>query len=80
MAYEYIDSQGAVALSGLTQRKEYALDIGGSYSLAPGIVLFADYIYQNRKQSGWNFATGAAGGANNQVQGQGFVFGTQVSW
>ncbi len=80
IAYEYIDSQGAVALSGLTQRKEYALDIGGSYALAPGLVLFADYIYQNRKQSGWNFATGAAGGANNQVQGQGFVFGTQVSW
>jgi len=80
VAYEYIDSQGAVALSGLTQRKEYALDIGGSYALAPGLVLFADYIYQNRKQSGWNFGTGAAGAANNQVQGQGFVFGTQVSW
>jgi len=80
IAYEYIDSQGAVALTGLTQRKEYALDIGGSYALAPGLVLFADYIYQNRKQSGWNFATGAAGAANNTVQGQGFVFGTQVSW
>ncbi len=80
VAYEYIDSQGAVAMSGLTQRKEYALDIGGSYALAPGLVLFADYIYQNRKQSGWNFGTGAAGAANNQVQGQGFVFGTQVSW
>ena len=80
IAYEYIDSQGAVALSGLTQRKEYALDIGGSYRLAPGLTLYADYIYQNRKQSGWNFATGAVGGANNQVQGQGFVFGTQVTW
>ena len=81
MSYEYIDSQGAVALAGLTQRKEYAFNVGGSYSLAPGLVLFADYIYQNRKQSGWNFLTATAGSAaNNQVQGQGFVFGTQVSW
>jgi len=80
IAYEYIDSQGAVAMAGLTQRKEYAIDIGASYTLAPGLMLFADYIYQNRKQSGFNFGTNTAGAANNQVQGQGVVFGTQVSW
>ncbi len=80
VAYEYIDSQGAVAMTGLTQRKEQAIDIGGSYALAPGLVLFADYIYQTRKQGGYNFGTNTAGVANNQVQGQGFVVGTQVSW
>ena len=80
VAYEYIDSQGAVAMSGLTQRKEYAIDIGASYTLAPGLMLFADYIYQTRKQSGFDFGAGTPGGANNQVQGQGFVFGTQVAW
>lgn len=80
VAYEYIDSQGAVAMSGLTQRKEYALDIGGSYRLAPGLVMYADFMYQTRKQSGWNFATNSVGTANNSVQGRGFVFGTQVSW
>ena len=75
-----VDSQGAVAMTGLSQRKEYGFSMGGSYTLAPGMVLFADYLYQNRKQSGWNFASGAAGAANNSVQGQGVVFGTQMTW
>jgi len=75
-----VDSQGAVAMTGLSQRKEYAVSFGGSYTLAPGMVLFADYLYQNRKQSGWNFASGTAGAANNSVQGQGVVFGTQMTW
>jgi len=79
-AFASIDSQGAVATTGLTQRHEYEYNVGGSYTLAPGMVLFADYIYQNRKQSGWNFQTGAVGAANNSVQGQGFVFGTQMTW
>lgn len=81
--YMQIDSQGAVAMTGLTQRREYGFAVGGSYRLAPGMVLFADYIYQNRKQSGFNFATGgtgAPGAAYNQVQGQGFVLGTQMTW
>ena len=75
-----VDSQGAVAMTGLSQRKEDGFSMGGSYTLAPGMVLFADYLYQNRKQSGWNFASGAAGAANNSVQGQGVVFGTQMTW
>jgi len=78
--FAQIDSQGAVAMTGRSQRHEYEFSFGGSYTLAPGMVLFADYLYQNRKQSGWNFATGTAGAANNQVQGQGFVFGTQMTW
>ncbi|MGE0225652.1 MAG: porin [Acetobacteraceae bacterium] len=80
VAYEQIENQGAVALTGLSQRKEYALDIGGTYNLAPGLQLWADYIYQNRKQSGFNFQTGTVGTANNSVQGQGFVLGTTVTW
>ena len=75
-----IDSQGAVAMTGRSQRHEYEFSFGGSYTLAPGMVLFADYLYQNRKQSGWNFASGTAGAANNSVQGQGVVFGTQMTW
>jgi len=75
-----INSQGAVAMTGLSQRQEYEFNVGGSYALAPGLILFADYIYQNRKQSGWNFSTGAVGTANNQIQGQGFVLGSQVTW
>jgi len=79
-SYESIDSQGAATLAGLSQRHEYALDVGVSYALAPGLVVFSDYIYQNRKQSGWNFATGTLGAGFNQVQGQGFLLGTTVAW
>lgn len=81
-----IDSQGAVAMTGQSQRHEYGASFGGSYTLAPGMVLFADYLYQNRKQSGWNFASGTANpsgvgqNTNSTTQGQGFVFGTQMTW
>ena len=80
VAYESIDSQGAVAMTGISQRREYGIDVGGSYTLAPGMILFADYLYQNRKQSGWNFISSAAGTGSNQVQGQGFIVGTQMTW
>ena len=87
-AFQMVNSQGAVAMTGLTQRQEYAVDVGVSYALAPGIVIWSDFIYQYRKQSGWNFATNAANGVgaggtagtNNSVQGRGFVVGTQVTW
>jgi hypothetical protein len=79
-AFASIDSQGAVAMTTLSQRREYEFSFGGSYTLAPGMVVFADYLYQNRKQSGFNFLTLAPGAANNQVQGQGFVFGTMMTW
>ncbi len=79
-SFANIDEQGSVAMTGLTQRHEYEFSIGGSYALAPGLVMFADYLYQNRKQGGFNFATGTPGVSNNQVQGQGFVLGTQVTW
>ena len=79
-SFASIDSQGAVAMTGLTQRHEYEYAVGGSYTLAPGMVVYADYIYQNRKQSGWNFLTGTTGVANNSVQGQGFVVGTMMTW
>ncbi|MBN8875592.1 MAG: porin [Rhodospirillales bacterium] len=78
---EVIDSQGAVTLAGKTQRREYAIDAGASYVIAPGLVGWAEYMYQNRKQSGFNFATGAAGSsAYNTVQSQGIQIGTTVYW
>jgi hypothetical protein len=86
VAYEQIEEQGAVALTALSQRKEYGITAGGTYVLAPGLQLFAEYIYQNRKQSGFNFQTGAVNAAgpgvntNSQIQGQGLVFGTTVTW
>ncbi|MBN8874830.1 MAG: porin [Rhodospirillales bacterium] len=77
---EVIDSQGSPALAGRTQRHEYGVDAGASYVIAPGLVGWAEYIYQVRKQSGFNFASGSPGSAYNQVQGQGIQIGTTVYW
>jgi hypothetical protein len=77
---EQIQSQGAPALTGRTQRMEYAIDGGAAYTIAPGLVGFAEYIYQYRKQNGFNFASGGVGAANNVVSGQGIQIGTTVYW
>jgi predicted porin len=77
---EMTDSQGSVVTTGHTQRHEYAIDAGASYTIAPGLVGYAEYIYQYRRQNGFNFATGAAGGAYNSVQGQGVQVGATVYW
>ena len=82
---EQIQSQGAAALTGRTQRYEYAIDGGAAYTIAPGIIGFAEYIYQYRKQNGFNFAAGSAVGgavpnANNVVSTQGIQLGTTIYW
>jgi hypothetical protein len=75
-----INSQGSPALTGKTQRYEYGFDAGASYTIAPGLVGWAEYLYQSRKQNGFNFATGATGAAFNNVHSQGVEIGTTVYW
>jgi hypothetical protein len=49
--------------------------------VAPGYLVYAEYQYQNLKQSDFNFISGAVGsGANNSIQSQGFVIGNMVSF
>jgi len=73
------------------QRREQGFAAGGTYSLAPGLSLFASYVYNQRKQSGYNFLTnqgvstaaGAGTGGNpynNKVTSQVFALGTGFSW
>ena len=38
VAYESIDSQGAVAMTGISQRREYGIDVGGSYTDRKSVV------------------------------------------
>jgi hypothetical protein len=80
---ESIASQGAPLLVGKTQRQEYAIDFGASYTVAPGLVAWAEYMYQQRKQNGFNFAANSAAvnpGAYNSIQSQGLEIGTTVYW
>ncbi len=63
------------------QRAETGFAAGGTYSLAPGLSLFASYIYEQRKQNGYNFITGQSNNANNnKVNGQVFAIGTSFAW
>ena len=69
-------------------RYEQGVAAGATYSLAPGLSLFASYVFSERKQSGYNFITGqgvsaATPGGNqfsNKVNGQVFAVGTGFSW
>lgn len=69
-------------------RVEQGLAAGGTYSLAPGVALFLSYIYNERKQNGYNFVTGQGvtptnpGGNpfSNKVTSQVISIGTGFSW
>ncbi|OJW20633.1 MAG: hypothetical protein BGO51_17990 [Rhodospirillales bacterium 69-11] len=82
-SFESIDSQGAPQLVGISQRHEIGVDVGASYVVAPGLVGWIEYLYQQRHQGGFNFAAGSAvsdAGAYNDVKGQGLQIGTTIFW
>ena len=49
------------------QRREQGLAVGSTYSLAPGVSVFASYLYGQRKQNGLNLITGQGVTATNQA-------------
>jgi hypothetical protein len=78
---EMFNTQGAAQLVGLTQRNEWAINPGLMYTVAPGLQVWGEYLYQARHQNGFNFVTGAAGSlAYNNVKAQGFLLGSTFFW
>ncbi len=87
--YLYNKSAGDVnnAFFGRT-RTEQGIAAGATYSLAPGLSLFASYLYGERKQNGYNFVTGQGVSAttpggnpfSNKITSQVFAVGTGFSW
>jgi hypothetical protein len=81
IAAERGNSQGAVNLTGLSQRRSQAIDVGLGYTIAPGLVTYAEYQYNTQTQGDFNFVTGAVGSsANNTVKSQGFLLGNVVTF
>ncbi len=81
VAAERGNSQGAVNLTGLTQRRSQAIDLGLGYTVAPGFVVYAEYQYNTQYQGAFNFVTGAIGSnANNTVKAQGLLLGNVVTF
>ena len=81
VAAEHGDYQGAVNLTGITQRRGSAIDFGLGYTVAPGYQVYAEYQYQTISQGDFNFITNAVGsGANNNIRSQGFLLGNVVNF
>lgn len=84
----YVDVTSNGSIGSLTtgvdptgQRREQGIAVGGTYSVAPGFALFATYLWDQRKEGGYNFITGAtATTANNKINGQIFGLGTTFAW
>ena len=78
---EHNDQQGTVAMTGLTQKRVRAIDTGVSYVVAPGMTVWAEYMWQDQYQGGVNQITGAIGSnANNEIRSQGFLLGDVVNF
>jgi hypothetical protein len=83
--YYQFDSQGAIGLTGLSQRHEDAFGVGGAYAIAPGLLGYSELLYFSRHQAGYDFnnakyfnQAGYAG--NNDVHGTAFVVGARMRW
>jgi len=77
--------QGAVGLTGLSQRHQIGFGVGGTYSIAPGLLGFWEYIYGQQHQAGFDLnngkyfnQTGYAGNNDNHVQAA--LMGVRVRW
>jgi hypothetical protein len=82
--YNYQD-QGAPTLTNVSQRYSDAFDVGGTWNAAPGLYFYAEYVWGQQHQGGFNFLTGAVNGSpgsnlENTTQAQAFVLGTKVRW
>ncbi len=62
------------------------LNAGGTLKVAPGLGVFLSYIWDERKQSGYDLVNGAivAGTAeaadNNKIRAQALTLGTSLTW
>jgi hypothetical protein len=79
------DSQGSAGtiVDGVsqTQRHDSGVGAGLTYSIAPGLNAYAEYLYSQSHQGNVNLFTGAAGtSAYNNIHGQGIILGTRVQW
>jgi hypothetical protein len=77
--------QGNVNLSGISQLRARGIDVAGSFTVAPGFTVFAEYLWNDQTQGARNFVTGAIGTAagsnlNNNIRGQGFLIGDVVNF
>ncbi len=67
------------------QRRDVGVAAGATYSLAPGVALFASYLWEEARQRGYNLVLGTSnvGGAtdvHNKLDSSIFAIGTSFAW
>ena len=63
------------------QRFETGAAAGATYSLAPGIALYLSYVWEQRKQNGYNFVTGQSNNPNNnKTDANTIAVGSSFAW
>ena len=63
------------------RRHEQGIAAGGTYSIAPGVALYLSYIWEERKQRGFNFITGQSNNALfNKTDASVLAVGTSFAW
>jgi predicted porin len=83
IAASYINyqQQGSVVMIGRSQSYNDELAAGITYSIAPGLNAYAEYLYGQTHQGGVSQISGATGTtSNNDWHGQSFIIGTRVQW
>ena len=71
---------------GLGQRHEAGLNAGGTLKVAPGLGVFLTYLWDERKQSGYDFVNSAIDAGtddptlNNKIRAQALTLGTSLTW
>ena len=76
----WITSQGAAALTGISQRREATINFGGNYLVAPGFAVVAGYMYNQRHQGAFDFANNAVSATTRDIHGQLFQMSTVFTW
>jgi hypothetical protein len=88
-AYSYSANANAAdsaVTKGLGQRHEAGLNAGGTLKVAPGLGVFLTYLYDERRQSGYDFvnseivANTAEAANNNKIRAQALTLGTSLTW
>jgi len=75
------DTQGNVAMTGLTQEHENAFAFDTAYQLTPGMQLYAGWLYGLVHQGGVNLTSGAVGTSiGNNAKSQAGIVGVLVAW
>jgi predicted porin len=82
-SYMNLKSAGALNAAGgalASQRREGGINVGGTYVLAPGLLLWLSADYGQRYQGGYDFVNGTYDSAYNNVTFRMVALGGMVRW